>query len=88
MPLPKWAGSLTLETHAVYTFGRNRRLLGLSFSLSEDLRRMRTEAEAILCAAGLPWSKQWAFSPHLVIGPLRAKTPAPATVRFDRMEWR
>ena len=84
--IPAWRGALVLEADMVAVFGRNKH--GLKFKLNEDLYRIRAEAEAILHAAGLPWSKQWAYVPHVTLGPLRAKMPPPATLRFDRMEWR
>lgn len=84
--IPAWHGALVLETDTIAVFGRNK--LGLKLKLSADLHRIRAEAEDILRAAGLPWSKQWPFSPHITIGSQRAKTAPPATLRFDRMEWR
>jgi hypothetical protein len=84
--IPNWSGALMLETDAVDMFGRNKH--GLKFKLNENLYRIRSEAEGILHAVGLSWSKQWAYVPHITLGPLRAKMPPPTTLRFDRMEWR
>lgn len=84
--IPAWHSTLVLETDTVAVFGRNK--LGLKLKLNENLYRIRSEAEGILHAAGLPWSKQWAYVPHITLGPLRAKMPPPTTLRFDRMEWR
>ena len=87
LPTPSWPCSLVLETKAVSVFGRTA-VFGLKLGLSDELRRIREEAERILRAAGLPWSKQWPLSPHVTLGRTRAKCHAPSTLRFDRLEWR
>lgn len=87
LPTPSWPGSLVLETKAVSVFGRTK-VFGLKLGLSDELRRIREEAERVLCDAGLPWSKQWPLSPHITLGRTRAKCPAPSALRFDRLEWR
>lgn len=87
MPLPTWAGSLTLSTKSVASFGGRNKIPVLTLTLTAELRAMREQAEGILREAGLPWSTGWPFAPHVALGLGRQKA-MPATLRFDRMEWR
>ena len=89
MPLPTWAGSLTLCTKSVARFGGRNKIPVLTLDLTVELRTMREQAEGILREAGLPWSTGWPFAPHVALGSgLMKLTGYPATLRFDRMEWR
>ena len=89
MPLPTWAGSLTLCTKSVARFGGRNKIPVLTLDLTPELRAMREQAEGILREAGLPWSTSWGFVPHVALGlGLMKLTGCPATLRFDRMEWR
>ena len=89
MPLPIWAGSLTLSTKNVASFGGRNKIPVLTLDLTVELRAMREQAEGILREAGLPWSTGWPFAPHITLGlGLMKLTGCPATLRFDRMEWR
>lgn len=85
--IPAWSGALVLETEALTHFGRGR-VSVIKLKLSADLRRIRAEAEGILRTAGLPWSKQWPFSPHVTLDRMYNEALRPSTLRFDRMEWR
>ena len=87
MPLPTWAGSLTLSTKSVASFGGRNKIPVLTLDLTAELRAMREQAEGILREAGLPWSTGWPFAPHVALG-LGLMKGYPATLRFDRMEWR
>ena len=89
MPLPTWAGSLTLSTKSVARFGGRNKIPVLTLDLTAELRAMREQAEGILREAGLPWSMGWPFAPHVALGLGRIQiTEHPATLRFNRMEWR
>ena len=88
MPLPTWAGSLTLSAKSVVSFGGRNKIPVLTLDLTVELRAMREQAEGILREAGLPWSTGWPFAPHVALGLGRQKDAMPATLRFNRMEWR
>jgi hypothetical protein len=89
LALPTWAGSLTLSTKSVASFGGRNKIPVLTLDLTAELRAMREQAEGILRKAGLPWSTGWPFAPHVALGlGLMKLTGCPATLRFDRMEWR
>ncbi len=89
MPLPTWAGSLTLSAKSVARFGGRNKIPVLTLTLTAELRTIREQAEGILREAGLPWSTGWPFAPHVALGlGLMKLTGCPATLRFDRMEWR
>ena len=89
MPLPTWAGSLTLSTKSVASFGGRNKIPVLTLDLTVELRTMRERTEGILWEAGLPWSTGWPFAPHVALGlgPMKL-TGCPTTLRFNRMEWR
>lgn len=86
---PTWAGSLTLSTKSVASFGGRDKIPVLTLDLTAELRAMREQAEGILREAGLPWSTGWPFAPHVALGlgPMKL-TGCPTTLRFNRMEWR
>ena len=88
MPLPTWAGSLTLCTKSVARFGGRNKIPVLTLDLTPELRAIREQAEGILREAGLPWSMSWPFAPHVALCSGRQKGVMPTTLRFDRMEWR
>jgi len=101
---PYWSHGMTLKTNGVAVFGGRSKVLvlrlnvlnaELTANLAADLclsplSVLRTQAETILRDAGLSWSKEWPFSPHVTLGPpiYGLLGEAPATLRFDRMEWR
>lgn len=87
LTVPKWAGSLMLDTGPVRIFGGLRRVFGLRLPLCSELQDIRIQAESILHKTGLRWSREWPFLPHITLGSSPPKTP-PVTLRFDRMEWR
>lgn len=88
LPLPIWSGALTLKTNGVASFGWKSKLVLRLNVLNDELIAVRTQAQTILHDASLVWSAEWLFSPHITIGSQRAKLAPPATLRFDRMEWR
>ena len=88
LALPTWAGSLTLSTKSVASFGGRNKIPVLTLATTAELRAMREQAEGFLREAGLPWSTGWPFAPHVALGLGRQKDAMPATLRFDRMEWR
>lgn len=89
LALPTWAGSSTLSTKSVASFGGRNKIPVLTLTLTTELRTMREQAEGILREAGLSWSTGWPFAPHVALGlGLMKLTGCPATLRFDRMEWR
>lgn len=88
LPLPTWSGAMTLKTNGVASFGWKPKLVLRLNVLNNELIAVRTQTETILRDAGLVWSAEWLFSPHITIGSQRAKMAPPTTLRFDRMEWR
>ena len=93
LAVPKWSRGMTLKTNGVAIFGWKRKVLVLRLNvLNDELVALRSQAETILRDAGLPWSAEWPFSPHITLdGPPiygRVVGEAPTTLRFDRMEWR
>jgi len=88
LALPTWAGSLTLSTKSVASFGGRNKVPVLTLTLTAELRAMREQAEGILREAVLPWSTGWPFVPHVALGLGRQTGAIPTTLRFDRMEWR
>ena len=88
LPISYWSHALTLETGAIALFGGRNKVLVLKLSINAELQAIRTQTETILRDAGLVWSAEWLFSPHITIGSQLAKMAPPATLRFDRMEWR
>lgn len=56
-----------------------------------DLIALRAVAEVALTGAGIPWSKQWQFRPHVSLGPanvVKVVGVLPRELHFDRLEWR
>ena len=88
LALPTWAGSLTLSTKSVASFGGRNKIPVLTLALTAELRAMREQAEGFLREAGLPWSTRWPFVPHIALCSGRQKGVMPTTLRFDQMEWR
>ena len=88
LPVSYWSHALTLETGSIALFGGRNKVLVLKLSINAELLGIRAQTETILRDAGLVWSAEWSFSPHITIGSQRAKLAPPATLRFDRMEWR
>lgn len=89
MPLPTWTGELTLAAQGVRMFGgRIKKPVLVLDSANVPIRSIRKQAEDALRAAYLPWSMVWGFVPHVAIGSGPHSGPMPATLRFDRMEWR
>lgn len=62
----------------------------LRLAATPELREIRAQAEASMRAAGIMWSKQWPFSPHITL--LRSRRPIVwqpmKFITFNRMEWR
>lgn len=90
LAVPYWSRAMTLKTNGVAAFGWKSKVLVLRLNvLNDELIALRSQAETILRDAVLPWSKEWLFSPHVTLGkPLTTIGEAPATLRFDRLEWR
>lgn len=56
-----------------------------------DLVALRRVAELALTGAGIPWSKQWQFRPHVSLGPsdvVQVVGVLPREIHFDRLAWR
>jgi 2'-5' RNA ligase len=62
----------------------------LRLAATPELREIRAQAEASMRAAGIMWSRQWPFSPHITL--LRSRRPIiwqpMKFITFNRMEWR
>lgn len=62
----------------------------LRLAATPELREIRAQAEASMRAAGIMWSRQWPFSPHITL--LRSRRPIiwqpMKSITFNRMEWR
>ena len=62
----------------------------LRLAATPELREIRAQAEASMRAAGIMWSRQWPFSPHITL--LRSRRPIVwqpmKFITFNRMEWR
>jgi len=91
--LPEWPklnGSYVCAAPGeIATFGGKYKVQVLKLALNAELEYLRSYAEAALYTRQIPWSKEWAFSPHVTLG--RTDTPLvgepPVMLRFDRMEW-
>lgn len=92
LPLPAWPGRDVIETFAgeLATFGSKVKVAVLKVGLNLDIDYLRRCAELILAARSIPWSSEWAFSPHVTLGGAGAQLigDPPALLRFDRVEWR
>lgn len=78
-------------TAGLNTFGGKTKVVALRLQSNAVLRELREMAEAVLFDAGISWSKQWLFSPHITLGrgiSVELASPLPSVVTFDRMEWR
>lgn len=96
LPLPK-GPSLNLRNvetfpEGVAVFGGKVKVVVLKLRVVFELAYLRGSAEQILAEQrhSIPWSKEWAFSPHVTLGGADAQLVGepPAVLRFDRMEWR
>lgn len=98
LPLPEWP-NLNLrnietipETNGIRLYGGKNKVVVLQLRLCFELTFLRARAEQILTEQrhSIPWSKEWAFSPHVTLGGADAQLVGepPAVLRFDRMEWR
>lgn len=96
LPLPgycKLNGSYACAAPAgVAVFGGKYKVKVLKLTLNVELAFLRAGAEMLLSEQrhSIPWSKEWAFSPHVTLGGADAHLVGdpPALLRFDRMEWR
>jgi len=71
--------------------GGRTKVTALQLVVGGRFEKLRGLAKAVLFDAGIPWSKQWGFSPHVTLGrgPLEITSSAlPSVVTFNRMEWR
>ena len=92
LPLPKWriAGHVYTASQGVECFGGKHKIRALTLVPNTELNYLREYAVLILSPARIPWSKEWAFSPHVTLGGADAQLVGepPTMLRFDRMEWR
>ena len=96
LPLPDYRkinGSYVCAApQSVETFGSKHKVRVLKLAMNVELQYLRAYAEQILTEQrhSIPWSKEWAFSPHVTLGGAGAQLVGepPALLRFDRMEWR
>lgn len=96
LPLPKWPNFnlRNVETfpEGVAVFGGKVKVAVLKLRVVFELAYLRGSAEQIFTEQrrSIPWSKEWAFSPHVTLGGAGAQLVGepPAVLRFDRMEWR
>lgn len=96
LSLPKWPNlSLrNVETfpEGVAIFGGRVKVAVLKLRIVFELAYLRGSAEQIFLESrpSIPWSSEWAFSPHVTLGgaDMQLVGEPPAVLRFDRMEWR
>lgn len=96
LPLPKWSklnGSFVYATlQGIETFGGKHKVRVLKLALNAELVYLRSYAEMVFTEQrySIPWSKEWAFSPHVTLGSAAVQLigEPPAVLRFNRMEWR
>lgn len=96
LPSPKWPklnGSYVCAApQDTAVFGGKYKVRVLKLALNVELQYLRAYAEQILTEQrhSIPWSSEWAFSPHVTLGGTNAQLVGepPAVLRFDRMEWR
>lgn len=99
LPLPPMSNAelfnikiVETESARIEIFGGKYKVRVLKLKLNYELSYLRTGAEQILTEQrhSIPWSKEWAFSPHVTLGGAGAQLAGepPTLLRFDRMEWR
>ena len=94
LPLPAWPNKSTenVETYpeGVAVFGGKFKVSVLKLRVTFELDFLRRFTELLLRENFIPWSAEWAFSPHVTLGGADAQLVGepPALLRFDRMEWR
>lgn len=92
--LPAWPNKSTenVETYSegVAIFGGKVKVSVLKLRVTFELDFLRRFTEMLLRKNFIPWSTEWAFSPHVTLGAADALLVGdpPALLRFDRMEWR
>lgn len=96
LPLPKLPHPLirNVETfpEGVAVFGGKVKVAVLKLRIVFELAYLRGSAEQIFLEErpSIPYSSEWAFSPHVTLGSADAQLVGepPALLRFNRMEWR
>lgn len=94
--LPKWPNLnlRNVETfpEGVAVFGGKIKVAVLKLRIVFELAYLRGSAVQIFLEQrpSIPYSSEWAFSPHVTLGGAGAQLVGepPALFRFDRMEWR
>lgn len=76
----------------VAVFGGKHKVKVLKLAMNVELTFLRAGAEMLLSEQrrSIPWSSEWAFSPHVTLGGADTQLVGeqPALLRFDRLEWR
>lgn len=81
---PLREGPLICRAIAVESFGPpDAPLRGVRLEMGDRLQLLRVMAEQRLVEHGIPWSQQWPFNPHSVIG----DAPAPTELIFTHIGW-
>lgn len=96
LPLPKWPPPsmrcVVTPTEGVAVFGGMVKVKVLKLRINFELAYLRGSVEQIFLESrpSIPYSSEWAFSPHVTLGGAGAQLVGepPALLRFDRMEWR
>lgn len=96
LSLPKWPPPsmrcVVALIEDVAVFGGMVKVKVLKLRINFELVYLRGSAEQIFLEArpSIPYSSEWAFSPHITLGGADAQLigEPPALLRFDRMEWR
>ena len=96
LPLPVWPNLSVrnVETfpEGVAVFGGKIKVAVLKLRIVFELAYLRGSAEQIFLESrpSIPYSSEWAFSPHVTLGGAGAQLVGepPTLLRFDRMEWR
>ena len=94
MPLPQWPnkslGNIETFAEGIAIFGGKLKVSVLKLRVTFELDFLRRGTELVLRENFIPWSSEWAFSPHITLGVGHAQLVGepPALLRFDRMEWR
>ena len=74
----------------VAVFGGKFKVSVLKLRVTFELDFLRRFTELLLRENFIPWSAEWAFSPHVTLGGADAQLVGepPAVLRFNCMEWR
>lgn len=92
LPLPDWAvaGSYFVGANGLHVFGYVKKVRVLILHPSRSFKSLHAGAEGILRDAGIAWSAERPFSPHVTLGSVGDELcgDAPQVFGFSRLKWR